>query len=156
MTCSRIEELWNESLAAFYQYHHLINRLLTDYRPDLVPYLEKVLLKRNDMPLALVIVEKLSTDETKRLFPVLVQLATRTVPHTGTARDIVTALPRDWVLQNVEQVTMPMLERGDPEECRRVLELYSALDNTLLLAACKRLVSSGLPDLQTLAKEFMD
>lgn len=55
-----------------------------------------------------------------------------------------------------EQVTRPMLERGDSEESRRVLELYSALDNALLLAACKRLVSSGLPHLQALGKEFMD
>ncbi|MBV9180821.1 MAG: hypothetical protein JO356_05865 [Acidobacteria bacterium] len=152
----KIGELWGESLIAFEGYHHLISQLLTDYRPELVPWLEKVLFSRRDMPLALVIVEKLNTDEKQRLFSSLVQLASKTVPHTGTVRNIISALPRDWVLRHVEDVTADILNGADSEECRRILELYSELDKGLLQNLCEQIIASGTADFQEVARDFMD
>jgi hypothetical protein len=154
MTERSIEQLWSESLVQFDQYHHLLNKMLTDYRADLVPWLEKVLFSRPDMPLALLVVDKLSIEEKKLLFPSLVLLASKTVPHTVTVRNIVTSLPRDWVLRNVERVAKGILEQGDAETCRRILELYSELDKTLLFRECRELSNSSRPDLQSVAAEF--
>jgi hypothetical protein len=155
MTGLSVGEVWGESLSAFDQYHHLLNKLLTEYRTELVPWLDKVLFQRHDMPLALVIVEKLSTDEKKRLFPSLVRLASWSVPHTGTVQNIIAVLPRDWVLRNVEAVAGPILEHADIEECRRILELYSELDRELLVRECEKLIKSGRSDQETVAREFL-
>lgn len=156
MTRSAIDELWGESLIAFNQYLYLLNKLLTEYRGELVPWMKKALLQRPDMPLALLLVEKLNIEEKKLLFPTLVRLASYTVPHTGTARAIVCSLPRDWVLAHIEEETEKILKQAGPEEVRRVLELYSDLDNDLLRKCCEKLRRSDSLEFRELASEFLE
>jgi hypothetical protein len=151
-----VAELWSESLTAFEQYHHLLSRLLTDYRAELLPWLEKVLLNRRDIPLALVIVDKLSTDEKKQLFPSLVQLASKTVPHVGTVRNIISGLPRDWVLLNVEGATNGILKQADAETCRRILELYFELNRSLGRRLAERARKSSNEETRDLGAEFLE
>ena len=156
MTQSSIEKAWSDSLIAFEQYHHFLSKLLTDYRGDLMRWLEKMPLSRRDVPLAVVIFDKLNTDEKQLLFPTLVHLASKTVPHVGTVRSIIAALPRDWVLSRLESATEGLLKQADEEECRRILELYSELDKGMLRNLCDRLIRTGTPDVQEVARDFAE
>ena len=67
---------------------------------------------------------------------------------------IISSLPREWVLRNIEGAVGDILARTDTGDCRRVLELYAELDQKLLEKACNRLTASGSGELQALADDF--
>jgi hypothetical protein len=70
----------------------------------------------------------------------------------GRSRDL--ALPREWVLDHIEQVAIAALDLSDYWEYRRLLELAELLDPGLL----QRFVSLGLgnpdPDVNEAAEDF--
>jgi hypothetical protein len=56
-------------------------------------------------------------------------------------REIIMALPREWVLPRIDGVAQRVLNlTGDDWEYRRLLEVYDVLDRSLL----KKLVAAGL------------
>lgn len=69
-------------------------------------------------------------------------------------RSRVLALPREWVLEHIEQVAIAALDLSDYWEYRRLLELAELLDPGLL----QRFVSLGLgnpdPDVHEAAEDF--
>lgn len=69
-------------------------------------------------------------------------------------RSRVLELPREWVLDHIEQVAMAALDLSDDWEYRRLLELAEMLDPGLL----QRFVSLGLgnpdPDVHEVAEDF--
>lgn len=69
-------------------------------------------------------------------------------------RSRVLALPREWVLDHIEQVAVAALDLADYWEYRRLLELAELLDPGLL----QRFVSLGLgdpdPDVHEAAEDF--
>ncbi|MEL6104984.1 MAG: hypothetical protein AAFU85_03055 [Planctomycetota bacterium] len=47
-------------------------------------------------------------------------------------RRAILSIPRNWMLTRIHDVAQRELNLSDPWECRRLLELYSQLDGTLL------------------------
>ncbi|MFO0844394.1 MAG: hypothetical protein U0797_18690 [Gemmataceae bacterium] len=76
------------------------------------------------------------------------------VPHIVKGRSQVLALPRDWVLEHMEQAAVEALDLSDYWEYRRLLELAELLDSGLL----RRFVSVGLgnpdPEVHEAAEDF--
>ena len=69
-------------------------------------------------------------------------------------RHQVLALPRDWVLERIEQVAVEALDLSDYWEYRRILELAALLNGALV----QRIVAPGLnsldPDVREAAQDF--
>jgi hypothetical protein len=66
------------------------------------------------------------------------------------------ALPRDCVLQDIESVAEPMLNIGDAWEWRRLLEVYSFLDNRLTRKLAERAVASDDQEIRIAGSEFLE
>jgi hypothetical protein len=70
-------------------------------------------------------------------------------------RQSVLDMPRDWVLENIEEVAAASLNLSDEWEYRRLLELSALLDAALV----QRLAVSGLnsndPDIRETAGDFI-
>jgi hypothetical protein len=73
-----------------------------------------------------------------------------------TGRKQVLAMPRQWVLERIENVAAESLDISDEWEYRRLLELAAILDAALL----QRVVALGLgcddPEIQEAAEDFRD
>jgi hypothetical protein len=76
------------------------------------------------------------------------------VPTIEAGRQAVLALPREWVVANIEGVVATGLDLSDYWHYRRLLELYSLLDGALV----DRLVKAGLlsadPEIAEAARDF--
>ncbi len=76
------------------------------------------------------------------------------VPYILAGREAVLALPRSWVISNVERIACQVLNLDDYWIYRRLLELYETLDEGLVA----RLVEIGLesknPEIIEAAQDF--
>jgi hypothetical protein len=76
------------------------------------------------------------------------------VPRIVAGRQSVLAMPRDWVLENIERVAEEVLDLSDEWEYRRLLELADLIDAGLV----HRLAALGLrsddSDVREAAEDF--
>ena len=105
--------------------------------------------------IALGIVGSLPVAERQALLPDLVFLASWTHGSLQTAREAITALPRGWVLDQIEGVAEPLLERGDDDTYRRLLELYELLDRGLMLRLARRAATSDDADIREAGEDHL-
>lgn len=78
------------------------------------------------------------------------QIASRIVA----GRQQVLALPRGWVLANIEAVAAASLDLSDDWEYRRLLELASQLDADLVLRLVPLGLASSDPEVRAAAQDF--
>lgn len=71
-------------------------------------------------------------------------------------REQVLAMPRAWVLANIEQVAAEVLDWSDDWEYRRLLELASLLDAQLTQRLVGPRLTSTNPDIREAAEAFQD
>ena len=71
-------------------------------------------------------------------------------------RNEILALPRERVLQLIEDVAAETLPLSDEWEYRRLLELYELLDKGLLQRLVAAGLASGNPEVREAAEDFRD
>ena len=71
-------------------------------------------------------------------------------------RDGVWALPRKWVLDNIEKLAEPMLQKHDEYEYRRLLEVYWHLDKTLARKFANYCLENPDIEIRSLGEECID
>jgi hypothetical protein len=59
------------------------------------------------------------------------------------------------LVKNIEHVASPILENGDEEAYRRILELYARIDAGLTRRLAEQAVSHSSPQVQDVGKEFL-
>jgi hypothetical protein len=96
----------------------------------------------------------LKVEERQELFKDLVELAS--VGHSDIAlcREAILSLPREWVVANIERFAEPLLQAGDYEEYRRLLELYNELDSDLTSRLATRAAQSEDADIREAGEDF--
>lgn len=77
--------------------------------------------------------------------------------HSGVDafRDLILRLPRDWLLERIENAIEPHLADGTEDEYRRFLELYTDLDRGLALKLAKRAGAHSDPDIREAGEDFL-
>jgi len=76
------------------------------------------------------------------------------VPTIERGRKAVLALPREWVVANIERVVETGLDLTDYWQYRRLLELYSLLDPALVHRLVKVGEASNDPEIAEAARDF--
>lgn len=105
---------------------------------------------------AIYLLQYLKPSETVQLFNELVFLASFSYGAIQTVRDAILAMPRDFVISNIEQVAEPFLENGTYDEYRRLLELYASLDKVLTKKLAERAMRHEDADIQEAGKDFLN
>ena len=146
---------------------HVWNQISTSYKTFslalekfLSKDIDRVVLMRdaiygNDQLTAIFLLRYLSQDELMQLFKELVFLSSYSRGTLSIVREAILSLPRDWVLQNIEQIANPILEKGDYDEYRRILELYLELDRELTRKLANQAINHKDPDIKEAGEDFL-
>jgi hypothetical protein len=132
------------------------HKLFADHLRHLPEIIREGLNNPNQRLYALEIAEQLPIELRKGLLPILLAIAGHVSAHILRARELILAFPHEWLLKNVEGAAVPLLESGDEEEYRRILELYLRVDGSLALGLAKRAASHLDAEVRAVGKEFLD
>ena len=103
---------------------------------------------------ALRLIEYLKTEECQLLFDDLVDLASVSHSDIELCRQAILALPKSWLLENIETSTAQILKNGTDEEYRRLLELYIEIDLGLAERLAKQALEHQDPDVCEVGEDF--
>jgi hypothetical protein len=105
---------------------------------------------------ALRILPFLPVEERLQLFETL--LAAASVGHADIdlSRQAILSLPREWVIAKIEEAAEPILQAGDDEEYRRLMEIYDELDPGLTLRLATRASQHDDPHVREAGKDFLE
>ena len=70
-------------------------------------------------------------------------------------RRVIVAMPRDWVVPRIHNVAERDLNLGDDWKCRRLLELYSEIDQTLIHQFASVCSASADPESAEAGRDFL-
>lgn len=146
------DKLRQDLVSSFRAYTEALGKFLSE-GVDRVSLIREIM--REDRNVALKLAEYLSESEHKQLFDVWVAGASHH-KYVSMYRKFITALPRDWVLERVEDAAEPYLTTGDMEEYRRYLELYLLLDEELTRKLAQRALSHSDPDVIEAGRDFIE
>jgi len=97
----------------------------------------------------------LDISERMRLFSDLVFLASAAHGSIDAVRHQILLLPREWVLETIEQEAEPLLRQGTYDEYRRFLELYELLGaRDLVRRLALRAAASPDPDIREAGEDY--
>jgi len=145
--------LWNQYVQARQQVEILNHRLFAEER-TMIPELIRRSLK-DECLYALEAAAMLPIEERKELLPDLVAVASYAGAHLVRAQQLILSFPIDWLIQNIEAASEPLLEYGDAEEFRRILELYSQLQPALTARLAERASTHTNPEVRPAGEDFM-
>jgi hypothetical protein len=103
---------------------------------------------------ALRLIEYLETEERQLLFDDLVDLASVSHSDIELCRQAILALPKSWLIENIETSTAQILKNGTDEEYRRLLELYIEIDLGLAGRLAKQALQHQDPDICEVGEDF--
>lgn len=132
------------------------HELFVHGRSSLVELIRAGLDRPGERPYALDLVPLLKEEERKQLFPDLVSLAGSYDSSMGIARNLILELPRQWVLEIVEETSEPLLRDGTYEEYRGLLQLYLELDQSLTYKLARRAAEHSDPDIKEAGDDFLE
>ena len=89
------------------------------------------------------------------MFPEWIHLAR--CPHSPfhIAWNVIESLPRDWVLQNIEQHVDAILHHNEETDYWMFLQLYARLDDTLMKKLATRAAKHADADIRELGEEYL-
>ena len=94
--------------------------------------------------------------ERQELFGELMLLASFAHGAIQVVRDAILSLPRDWVLEHIEEQAESLLRDGTYDEYRRMLELYYALDRDLTRRLARRAAARADEDIREAGEDFLE
>jgi len=155
------EELWKEFVAEYQR----LARIAEDYEP----LAEKLLAARinrvailhkafssSDQIAAIYFATLLPNSELIQLFPDLVLQLVGREGTVAAVHKLLHSLPRNWVLENIEKFTQPILEKGTYVEYRRVLGFYYELDRNLTFNLADKAATAFDPDIREAGIDFLE
>lgn len=147
------KSLWDRLSTGYIMYVEALAEFLS---PDVDRIkLMKDALRGKDRFIALHLLQFITQSEHLQLFDELVYLCSFAHGAIGKAREVILALPRDWVLANIEQSAEPLLINGTYDEYRRFLELFIELDPEITLKLAQRAKNHEDSDVREAGIEFI-
>jgi hypothetical protein len=147
--------LWSEYVRTRKQVDIAKHRLFTEARSMIPELIRRSLKDPGERLYALEVAGMLPVEERKELLPDLLAVASYAGAHMVRARELILSLPRDWLMQNIEVASAPLLEHGDAEEFRRILELYSQLQPALAVRLAQVASTHTNQDVRSAGEDFI-
>jgi len=119
-----------------------------------VPILRRAI-KSGNARLALGVANALPVSEKMALFSLFVMVASEGTGLVQIARDIIASLPREWVLDRINEEAEPYLKDGTDWEFRRFLERYCELDSGLAINLARRAAAHPDAEVREAGEEFL-
>lgn len=148
------QTVWNQVSSSYIAFAQALKDFLAE-DVDRVDIMKKALMDK-DRHTAIYLLQYLSQSEQIQLFPELIFLTSFSHGAVETVRQVIISMPREWVLNYIEQTAEPYLKNGTYDEYRRFLELYSELDHEMTLRLAKRALKQDDPDVREVGAEFLD
>lgn len=157
---SSSEDLWSRLEDVIYDADQF-RKIFLEFKNDNSLW-QKILkegLHSKNFKLAISTLKYLSDQELQKYFDELVKFSY----SQGLAkycRELILRLPRDWVLENIESATRPILE-NEPEKSRydsyrRLLELYILLDKELTRKLAEEAFADSDHDVREAGADFLE
>jgi hypothetical protein len=150
------DKLWRrlvEAETAFYWARHT---LFSSCRNKLVELTKEALDDPHQRVTALGIVKLLTVEERQVLLPDVLPLACTIHGQTEFARELVLGLPRQWLIDHIEQAAAPLLGFDDYEEYSGVFQIYLELDTKLARSLAERAAGHSNPDIREAGEHFFE
>lgn len=98
----------------------------------------------------------LPCETSKAVLAYLLELAcqAQNILNIELGRKALQAIPRDWLIVNVEPIANEILSVGDEWEYRRLLEAYELLDLELVDKLISTGISSNNPNIKSTAEDY--
>jgi len=113
-------------------------------------------LSSKDRGVAISVLGTLTNEELQTLFDKLVYLGSFNHGGLDFIHELILRLPKAWVLENIRRYTEPILEKGDEDEYRRLLELFYLLDPDMTRELAKRAQQHSDPGIREAGDDFID
>ncbi len=146
--------LWKQLMESYNDFSVVLGKFLLE-DVDRISLMRRAL-RGSDQAIALFIASYMKPTELVELFDQLVFLASFVHGSLQTVRKLILALPREWVLANIESVAEPLLQDGTYDEYRRFLELYIQLDRNLALKLARRAAENPDEDIHEAGEDFLE
>lgn len=143
---------WNE-LAESYKRYILAHQAFFRSPVDRVSLIRQALHTR-DRLVAVEMARYLSPSEHEQLFPEWIYWS-RAQGCLPAVRSYILSLPKEWVMEHIEDEVEPYLREGTEEDFRRYLELYYALDRSLTKKLARRAIGHPNQAIQEAGKDFL-
>jgi len=151
------DDIWSKLVHAFKVNDKRFLSYIDEFKknnPQWIERLRKELLGNNRV-VASAILAYLDEKEQMSIFDLLIHYASFT--HGGTVffRDLILGLPKEWVLKNIEKYTNSILDNGDEDEYRRILELFYKLDYNLAISLAERAQKNNNLTIREVGDDFI-
>jgi hypothetical protein len=98
----------------------------------------------------------LSIAEQQALFAEWVDWACGSQGYAVAFRDIIYALPHDWVMERIRDVAEPILAQADYDTYQLTFGLYYELDRELVLELGRRALANDDAEIREAGQDFID
>ncbi len=115
----------------------------------------KAAFRQNHWGRFLQMAEEASFDEQAACLFELLQTSHFNTPNISKARQIIWAMPRQWVLEHIEAEAEPILAVATYWEYRRLLELCAGLEEELTQRLARRAVLQADAEIQEAGQDFL-
>lgn len=116
----------------------------------------KAQLKGPERTEAITQLPSLTIEELEQLFAELLFLASFVHGQLQQVRSTILRIPKEWILEHIEQESEPLLKNGTYEEYRRLLELYLSLNAELTRKLAERAAANSDPDIKEVGDDFLE
>lgn len=144
--------VWRELAESSKRYTHA-HRTFFQGSVDRVAVIRRVL-RSEDRLLAVGLAQYLRPEEHMQLFNEWVGWS-RTIGCWPAVHNYILSLPRDWVLEHIEETAEPYLREADDTDINMYLLLYNALDPGLATKLARRALEHPDAEIQAIGKEFL-
>lgn len=148
------ENGWRSLVNAYETYAYLLSGFLGLSHEERVATIDNAL-SGQDKVAAVAILPFLPVDDKVALLGRLLNLAAESHGLSASIQKEILRLPREWLLLNIEQFVEPILRVATYDEYRRMLELYSQLDDTMTAKLAVRAANHHDEDIQEAGEDFL-
>jgi hypothetical protein len=148
------ERTWHDLVAIDREFVRTVGRFLQSDRSERLEVLRRDFGKHTATVLR--VLEFLLDEEKCKLLPTLMYMARSVHGHLDAVRKQILALPRKYVLANIEAATEPLLQDGNDEDHRRFIELYLDIDKKLASRLIQRALDSNNREIRGVGEDFKD
>ena len=152
------EDIWSKLVHSFKVNDERFPIYIIQFKKNESQWLERLrqeLLGRNRL-VAFALLPYLDEEEKINVFDILVHSSSFTHGSTEFFHNLILDLSREWVMQHIEKYANAILESGEEDEYRRILELYLKIDRTLAVNLAKWALRNNDIAIQEVGDEFLD
>lgn len=111
---------------------------------------------RNRRLVVMLLKEFVSVEDLKELLPFLLSNASSVHQYLFAFRQIILRIPREWLSARIEEAARPILDEGDDEDYRRILELCVEVEPAVARRIASRAVKSPDAEVRAVGAEFIE